>query len=229
MTTSAVRIAWILAHVLCLVVVTEHRWRYHRWWRAYLTVSAPVAVIYSVHLNPDGQPTAFWKFYGTHEAYLPMLMVAVLLLRTLAALEALHYQTCDFPWWSRMMAGAFLFAGFVVICLDLVRDDRWVGLQVEYRRYLQIWTFLVMAITEMLMISVSWWRDRRQDWHVAALLAMTANHARVSIFAMTAHPTGIVWHEANWIATAVDTAVLLCWALARHSDQLASRPRHATA
>jgi hypothetical protein len=145
-------------------------------------------------------------------------------------MEALHHQTCDFPWWSRMMGGSYLIAFMVIICLALVRDNRWAGLLVEYRRYLQIWTFMVLAITEMLLFSVGWWRSRYQDWHVLLILLLATNHARVSLMGMTVHPIGLSWRESNWIATAVDAVILLTWTFWPHRIvQSAPKSVHAVA
>ncbi len=205
MIVYVVRFAWIAAHLLCLFEVDSVKWwGGYRWWTSYLFVSSALAVLY-------------WPEVPRWEDSAAPLLAVVLLLRTCACLEALHWQTRDFPWWSRMMAGSFLFSGMVVILISTVRDERWAGIAVEYRRYLQIWTFLVMSVTEMLILSVGWWRDRKQDWHVVAVIALAANHARTSVAAMIVHPTGNAWREANWIAMAVDATILLAWAFARRS------------
>lgn len=211
-----VRLLWIAAQVLCLIEIDVSRSRY-RWWTAYILVSALVTPFFAPELIP-----------GLANILAP-LTVACLLLRTCACLEALHLQTSDFPWWSRMMAGSFLFAAFVVCVIALVRDGRWAGLLVEYRRYLQIWTFLVLALVEMLLLSVGWFRRRPQDFHAAILLALAGNHARVSISAMIWHPTGQQWREADWIATLLNALILFAWVFATRIVRSTRAPGHAVA
>jgi len=222
----AVRLLWILAHLLCLIEVWTHRWRYHPLWQAYLGVSAPFAVIYSAYFSFPSVAEIWPNF----EESFAGLMVAILLLRTLACLEALHYQTHDRDGrsWSMTNLGAYTLAFGVVLALHLSRDGQWAGLFTEYRRYLQIWIFMVMLAVEWLTLSVGWWRNRLEDWHTAALFSLAFTHAANSLMAMTKHPTGGVWRTADWIATLVDAVVLLCWAIVPHVAQSIERSHDAS-
>ncbi len=219
----AVRLLWIAAHLFAIVSLESqaYRWRSYPFWSAYLRVSCVLACIYWPEYFPKLLTALSWLgCYGSWEdLYLPVL-IAVLLLRTLAALEALHYQTDDFRWWGRLMLGAYGLGFAIVFAIHLVRDSHWAGSTVELRRYLQIWTGMVMLVVEWLFLSVGWWRKSRcQDWHALAVFALVLSHAFTSILSLTSHPIGQAWRKLDWIATLADAAVLVCWSLAQAQSQ----------
>lgn len=200
----AIRAVWIASHILVLIKGDCIRSGY-RWWCAYIGLSCMLSVAYWPELLP-GWDVAFASF-----------VVGVLLLRTIACLEALHVQTRYFPHWPRMMAGAFLMGFVVVLLLAGVRDSRWAGLLTEYRRYLQIWTVIVMGTVELMLWDRGWgfsWQAWREDLHPFLVFVIALNHGAVSVWAMRAHPEGAGWLNINMLATAIDSAAYLTWAFA---------------
>lgn len=196
-----IRFVWIAAHVLVLIRGLETHSPY-RAWCAYIGLSTMLSAAYWPELLPGwDQAFASW-------------MVAALLLRTLACLEALHHQTRDFPQWPRMMAGAFLTGFFVVALLAGVRDSRWAGLLVEYRRYLQIWTMVVMFAVQAMLYDRHWWS--RYDRHALILFGVACNHGLVSWWCMAKHPAAAAWLDLNSVSIGVDAALYLAWATIPH-------------
>lgn len=214
----AIRFIWIAAHVLVLIRGLETGSPY-RLFAVYVGLSCLLSAAYWPELLP-GWETEFAPF-----------IVAVLLLRTLACLEALHIQTREFPYWSRLMGIAFLMGAGTVMLLAGVRDSRWAGLLVEYRRYLQIWTMVVMFVVQVSLMDRGWWRFRVRDWHAVVLFAMAANHGLVSWWCMAKHPEAGAWLDLNAASIAGDSAVYLAWAFAvpRASGLARSRPRPSAA
>lgn len=200
-----------------------------RWYRAfcaYIGLSLMVSVAYWPELLP-----------GYDDVFAPFL-VGVLLLRTVACLEALHVQTREFPRWSRMMAGAFLMGFAVVLMLHGVRDDKWAGLAVELRRYLQIWLAVAMCAVQLMLYDRGWPKQAEiipnvintkreitpvsdklaQSFHAHLLTMLAVNHGAVSVWAMRSHPEGAGWLNLNAASTAVDAAVYLMWAFGRKHE-----------
>lgn len=197
----AIRAVWIAAHVLVLIRGQELQSRY-RFFAAYMLLSTMLSAAYWPELLP-GWDIEFADW-----------MVAALLLRTLACLEALHHQTREFPRWSRLMGSAFLMGAGVLLLLAGVRDNQWAGLLVEYRRYLQIWTMVVMLVVQLSLLERGWWRRRGRDWHAIILFGIAANHGLISWWCMAKHPVAGSWMDLNSVSIAADAALYLAWALA---------------
>lgn len=196
-----IRFVWIAAQVLVLIAGQDLKARY-RAFAAYMLLSTMLSAAYWPELLP-----------GWEQAFAPFL-ISVLLLRTLACLEALHHQTKYFPQWPRMMAGAFLLGFLVVILLAGVRDNQWAGLLVEYRRYLQIWLMVVMSVVELTMWDRGWGftlRLWRRDAHVFVLYIMAVNHGLISWWCMAKHPSDGAWLNLNTVSTAVDAVLYMAW------------------
>lgn len=203
-----VRAIWLASH-LCVLIRADVTHTQYRAWCAYIGLSLMMAAVWWPEMWP-----------GLTEVLAPWL-VAVLLLRTLACLEALHVQTREFPRWSRMMAGAFLLAFAVVLMLHGVRDDRWAGLMVELRRYLQIWLAVTMCAVQLMLVDRDWTykiRPASAGWHARLLTILAVNHGAVSVWAMRSHPEGAAWLNLNTASTAVDAAVYLAWSFGRQSE-----------
>ncbi len=191
-----IRFVWIASQVLVLIAGQSLKSRYSLF-AAYMMLSTMLSVAYWPELLP-----------GWDVAMAPYI-VAVLCLRTLACLEALHVQTRGFPQWPRMMAGAFLLGFLVVLLLAGVRDNRWAGLVVEYRRYLQIWMMVVMFAVQVMLYDRHWWA--RFDRHAIILFGLACNHGLNSWWCMHAHPTGNDWLNLDALFTAVDAVLYLAW------------------
>ncbi len=199
-----VRLLWITSQIAVLIGLAESRVRY-RCFAAYMVLSMPFSLLYWPELLPG------W------DAVMAPYLVAILLLRTLACLEALHFQTGGFPQWPRMMAGAFLTGFFVLLLLAGVRDNRWAGLLVEYRRYLQIWTMVVTFVVELTLLERGWftrWPLMSSDPHAWILFGLALNHGLVSWWAMSQHPGAAAWFNLNLASTAIDAALYAAWTLA---------------
>ncbi len=194
-----IRFVWIAAQVLVLIAGQSLKSQY-RCFAAYMLLSTMLSAAYWPELLP-----------GWEEAFKGWV-VAALLLRTLACLEALHVQTRGFPQWPRMMAGAFLLGFLVVLLLAGVRDNQWAGLVVEYRRYLQIWMMVVMFAVQVMLYDRGWWA--RFDRHALVMFGLACNHGINSWLCMRAHPTGDTWIHLDAAFTAVDAALYLAWAFA---------------
>ncbi len=201
-----IRAVWIVSHIFVLGRMFTSGPRYP-WFAAYMCLSCMLAVAYWPELLPG------WK-----EAFAGWI-VGVLLLRTVACLEAVHVQTREFPRWSRMMLGAFGVGFTVVLMLAAVRDSQWAGNAVELRRYLQVWTWMVMLSVQVTLVDREWWHFRVRDWHALAMFFVAANHGAVSIWAMRSHPAGAAWLNLNSWSTAADAAVYLAWALCRKRER----------
>lgn len=193
----AIRIVWIASH-LCVLFKGGIVHAGYRWWAFYIGLSCFLVAAYWPELLPG------W------EAEFAPFLVGVLLLRTLACLEALHVQTREFPRWPRMMAGAFLFGFVAVLVIHGVRDDRWRGNFVELRRYLQIWTAAALCSAQYMMIDRAWCNPAA-DWHARLLTVLAVNHGAVSVWCIRSHPSGPAWLNINAFSIAVDAAVYLLW------------------
>ncbi len=194
-----IRLLWITSQIAVLIGLAESRARY-RCFAAYMLLSMPFSLLYWPELLPG------W------DAVMAPYLVAILLLRTLACLEALHLQTGGFPQWPRMMAGAFLAGFFVLLLLAGVRDNRWAGLLVEYRRYLQIWVMIVMFAVQVMLYDRGWWA--RFDRHALVMFGLAVNHGLVSWWAMSQHPAAATWLNLNVVSTALDAALYAAWTIA---------------
>jgi hypothetical protein len=166
-TTYILRLIWIASQVLALCAGEGSRCR---WWCWYLGASLLLSVTYWPELLGSAWYEAFWP-----------LLLAVTLLRTIAALEALHHQTEDFPLWSRMMAGVFLMAIAVVLSVWELRAGTSAQTAVQLRRYLQLWTGAAMVLTWGMLWSVGLLRWRQQDQHSAIVGALCLLHMGVTI------------------------------------------------
>ncbi len=218
MTTYTLRLIWIASQLLALCAGEGSRCR---WWCWYLGASLLLSVTYWPELLGVAWYEAFW----------PLLLIVVTL-RTVAALEALHYQTEDFPLWSRMMAGVFLLAVGIVGAIWELRAGTNAEMAVQLRRYLQVWTGLVCVLTWGMLASVGWLRWRLQDQHSALVGALCLTHLGVTIVSLhaagqpgsTMHERiGIRWGDADQWATAADSLVYLVWALTIPGKVAASR------
>lgn len=208
MTTYLLRLVWIASQVLALCAGEGSR---YRWWCWYLMASLLLSVTYWPELLGAAWYEAFW---------VPLL--AVVVLRTVAALEALHHQTQDFPLWSRMMAGVFLMAVAVVLSVWELRAGTSAETAVQLRRYLQLWTGTAMIITTGALWNVEWLRWRVQDQHSAIVGGLCLLHMGVTVVSLhaagmpagTMHERiGVVWGNLDGWATAGDSLLYVLWSL----------------
>ncbi len=219
MLTYILRLIWIASQLLALCAGEGSRCR---WWCWYLGASLLLSVTYWPELLGAAWYEAFW---------VPLL--GITLLRTIAMLEALHYQTEDFPLWSRLMAGVFLLAVGVVAAVWELRAGTHAETAVQLRRYLQLWTGSTAMLTWGMLASVGWLRWRWQDRHSALVGALCLTHLGVTIVSLhaagqagsTMHERiGVHWGSADLWATALDSLIYLAWAIAMPCMHVSAGP-----
>jgi hypothetical protein len=214
----AVRLAWIAAHVIVLMQCAEidfdvrSRGRYN-WWRYYVCVSTVLACV-------------TWPELITHwfdDAW-PLMMVA-LALRAMATVEALHHQTQDHPFWTRMIGGTFLAALFPFFFFFVLPAGRSLMQFVGARRYINVYLGLVVLISSLKLWETGWWRWRVQDKHAVIVGVIAANYAVVSAACLACGDDmqDCCYQRLLLGSTAIETCCLVAWAFVHRAKRPAAR------
>lgn len=216
-----IRLIWIAAAIFALFSADAHRTRRltfhafpristHQGWLAFLLGSIAVGLLYWPEVWPGGIETWLDDFWG--------LLLIVLILRGIAMLEALHHQTSQFPFWSRMMLGVFLVVSALVLILAVWRQpetatslDSFRDQFLRFRRYIQLWIGLVAALT-----TVFYWGVRQRyvvsaDRHALIVGLLSLNYGLVGLIDMTTtrSPAFVLWEQS--LSFLVDAALYIVW------------------
>ena len=208
-----IRLLWLAAVICALASGTDVGLRRYRGWFAYLCATCCVGVFALVDFvtGPDAWLDHFW----------PLLLV-VLILRGVSMLEALHYQTCRLPDWSRMMLGIFLMGSAIVMALAVWRhteplsvlsDDSLRDQFVRFRRYAQLWIGVVASLTTNLYLTVRRDKHGPADRHALVVALMSLNYAAVGLVDMSFERSAafVGWEQS--LSYGIDAALLFWWAL----------------
>ncbi len=197
LSTAMARLVWIAAQFLALAASDSAPGNYPVW-QSYLMTSTLLSACYWPEI--EGWSEVFW----------PGILLVVLL-RGAAALEALHRETGDFPYWPRMMGGVFLLATGGTAIVWRMHDGTALEVIVQFKRYAQIWTALTMIITLGLWWVVGNWRARWTGVHACILLALTMPHAAISLLFLAGPRSDGLWANANLWITWWDALCYLAW------------------
>lgn len=199
MLTLLIRLIWISCHAVALFAIAAVGIK-RFWWLAYIVASLVLALFYWPE-SPKWAQLALWP------------MLAVLMLRCGAALEAVHFIAPKNLYWPRMTLGVWLLAASIVAAIWWHEPGTTQQQFVHVRRYLQIWLALAM-ILECVMIAVTnFWKWNRDSFSALAIGLMVLNHGVVSAMAMGGYFVKMRhWIPSNNVSMAIDAIAMLAWA-----------------
>lgn len=136
------------------------------------------------------------------------IVAPVTLFRLMAAVEVTHRQTDGFRYWSRLMGGVFLLAGFfagMFAILTWQHSGSPFDSMVQLRRLVQVFTGSIFLVLELFWVSMGGGWYRRSDWLAVWFGLLTMNHATVSVLAGAgAFPISDSWTCAQFWCSALD-------------------------
>lgn len=208
-----IRVLWLAAVIFAIAAGADMEMRRYRGWGAYLAASCCLGVLGWVELivGIETLMDSLWP-----------AMLVVLICRGVAMLEALHYQTCRFPYWSRMMLGVFLLVSGLVLAVAVWRhamptsvlDGNTLRDQfIRFRRYGQLWIGLVALLTTAFYFGVRRGKHNAADSHALVVGLMSLNYAAVGLLDMTVVRSGYFVEWEQGISYSLDTALLIYWAI----------------
>lgn len=217
-----IRLVWLAAVMFTFMGAdTENSHRY-RGWLGYLLGTCCIGVLYWPELLSGG--TDDWL-----DIFWPLLLV-VLVFRGVSLLEALHCQTCRFPFWSRMMLGVFLLVSGLVLAVFVWRHTNIpINLSIgsvrdqfiRFRRYAQLWIGLVALLTPVFYFGVRGQsgrsgqsrRSRRStvDHHSLIVGLLSLSYGVTGLIDMTIDRSPLFVTIQQTVTFLVDAALYVAW------------------
>ncbi len=198
------RLVWIASLTLALVANAEAGTPY-RWWARSLGAT----VLFSPLFWPEvrGWTDSFWP-----------AILGLTVLRTVAAVEAFHFHTRKFIWWSALAGAvftmAFAFTGLVATARNLsaptaanLRDAA-----VNLSAYGNMWCAFALLMNGAIFLKIGGWRRRTDDFHALVVTTLCVIHGAKAFAYVVGPPELAAWRFWDPFLGLSDSVVYFTWA-----------------
>ena len=208
------RLVWMIALLMVLIADSETKTPY-RWWCRYTFATLLFAPLFWPELSwwTDDFPA---KQSGWTDAFWPVLVILTHM-RVIAVLEAFHFHTRKFIWWSSLSASvftmAFAFSGLVKIARAAPTYEHARDAFMELCAYGNIWCAAAMLTSGGLFLCFGGWRKRQDDFHALIVTLLCLGHGITSLIHVAGPPSMARWQFWNVAVTISDGLLYLTWAV----------------